>query len=343
MTTDAEPIIQLERIRTISMLVLTAIALGAALNWLAPVMIPFVLAIFVATALVRVIGALQRWLRLPRALAVTIIVLGVFVLLAGVGALIAVSVAQLTANRAAYQNQLEGLLARLTPLLGRFGVEMGSLLPSMPTVAGWMISASNALATVLSEGLVVMIFVVFLLSNAANRPTAGVWVDIETRIQKYLLTKSAVSALVGVLTGLILAILGVDLSLVFGVFAFLLNFIPNIGPLAATLLPLPIVLMDPGLSATFSVLAIALPATMHFIVGNVVEPKVMGESLDLDPVVVLVTLIFWGMIWGFVGLLLATPITAILKILLERNPLTRPVADALAGRVGSHGRGSRSM
>ncbi len=338
--TTSEPAIQLDRIRTVCLLVLTAIALGAALNWLAPVMIPFVLSVFIATALARMMSALQRWVRMPRALAMTIIVVGGLVILAGVGALIAMSVAQITANRAVYQTQLESLLARLTPLLGRFGVEVSSLLPSMPTMAGWMISTSNALATVVSEGLVVMIFVVFLLGGRGDRPSTGVWATIETRIQQYLLTKTALSALVGVLTGLILVVLGVDLALVFGVFAFLLNFIPNIGPFVAVLLPLPIVLMAPQLSTTSAVLAIALPAVMHFTVGNVVEPKMMGESLDLDPVVVLVTLIFWGMIWGFVGLLLATPITAIVKILLERNELTRPVADALAGRVGG-GRASR--
>jgi AI-2 transport protein TqsA len=342
MTTTSEPIVQLERIRTLCMLVMTTIAVGAALNWLAPVMIPFVLSVFVATALSRMVGALQRWFRMPRAVAMTIIVLGALVILAGVGALIAMSVSQLTANRAVYQTQVESLANRLAPLLGRFGVELSSFFPSMSTIAGWMLSASNALATVVSEGLVVMIFVVFLLSSAGDSPAVGVWADIEMRIQKYLLTKTALSALVGVMTGVILAILHVDLALVFGVFAFLLNFIPNIGPAFATLLPLPIVLMDPSISATASVLAIALPGTMHFMVGNVLEPKIMGESLDLDPIVVLVTLIFWGMIWGFVGLLLATPITAIVKILLERNAITRPVADALAGRVGGHGRPRRA-
>ncbi len=338
MATSPETLVRLERIRTLCLLILTAIAVGAALRWLAPVMIPFVLSIFVATALARMNSALQRWLRLPRPVAMTILVVGSLLVLAGVGVLIAMSVGQLTENVEIYQNQLQSLLARLNPVLGRFGIELTSLLPSMTTVAGWMLSATNSLATVVSEGLVVLIFVVFLLGSTSDRPSAGVWAEIESRIQKYLLTKSVLSAMVGVLTGLILGILRVDLALVFGVFAFLLNFVPNIGPVIATLLPLPIVLMDPTLSPTTSVLAIALPGTMHFVVGNVVEPKVMGESLDLDPVVVLMTLIFWGMIWGFVGLLLATPITAIVKILLERNEVTRPVADALAGRVGRTGR-----
>jgi AI-2 transport protein TqsA len=325
---------QLDRLRTICLLVLSAIAVGGALYWLAPVMIPFVLALFVSVALVRMMSALQRWLHLPRTVAMAIILLGGLAVIAGVGGLVALSVSQITENSTAYQTQFEHLLARLNPLLARFKLDVGSLLPSPSTLAAWMLGATNALATVVSEGLVVMIFVVFLLGGSHQRPTDGVFADIEARIQGYLLTKAAISGLVGVVTGVVLSILGVDLALVFGVFAFLLNFIPNIGPVIATLLPLPIVLMDAHLSTTSAVLAIVLPGTMHFFIGNVIEPKIMGESLDLDPVVVLVTLIFWGMIWGFVGLLLATPITAVLKILLERHELTLPVANALAGRVG---------
>ena len=328
------PLIQLERIRTICVLVLTAIAVGAALYWLAPVMIPFALAAFISIALSRMVGALQRWLHLPRTVSLAVILLAGIVLLSALGALVTMSVAEVTANRAVYQAQLESLQGRLTPLLGRLGADIPSLLPSGATVATWVVGATNALAGIVSEGLVVVIFVIFLLTGSREKPVVGFWADIETRIQGYLLTKALLSMLVGTVTGIILALLGVDLALVFGVFAFLLNFIPNIGPVIATLLPLPIVLVNPVISTPAAIAAIALPAAMHFVVGNVFEPKIMGESLDLDPVVVLVTLIFWGMIWGFVGLLLATPITAVVKILLEQNELTHPVADALAGRVG---------
>ena len=79
-------------------------------------------------------------------------------------------------------------------------------------------------------------------------------------------------------------------------------------------------------------LAIAVPAAIQAVMGNLVEPRMMGDSLDLHPVTILMSLIFWGMLWGVVGMLLATPITAVLKIFLERFEGTRPLANLLAGR-----------
>jgi AI-2 transport protein TqsA len=83
------------------------------------------------------------------------------------------------------------------------------------------------------------------------------------------------------------------------------------------------------------ILVISLTSGIQFISGNVVEPKIMGDSFELHPVAVLLTLMLWGMIWGIVGMILATPVTAAIKILLERFDRTRPVAEMLAGRFES--------
>ena len=101
------------------------------------------------------------------------------------------------------------------------------------------------------------------------------------------------------LVGTVLAVLGIDLALVFGLFAFLLNFIPSVGSLIATLLPLPIVLMSPDVSVLVAVLAIGVPGGIQFTIGNVLEPKIMGDALDLHPVAILMALILWGMLWAF--------------------------------------------
>jgi len=115
--------------------------------------------------------------------------------------------------------------------------------------------------------------------------------------------------------------------------AFLLNFIPSIGSIVATLLPLPVVLVSPDVSGLTIILALVLPGAVQMFIGNVVEPKVMGDELDLHPVTILLSLMIWGAIWGIVGMLLATPIVAVMKIFFERSELTRPVADLLAGRL----------
>ena len=86
---------------------------------------------------------------------------------------------------------------------------------------------------------------------------------------------------------------------------------------------------------TILALAILLPGSVQMFIGNVIEPKMLGDSLDLHPITVLLSLIFWGMLWGIPGMLLAAPITAVLKILSENLEITAPVARLLSGKLGA--------
>jgi AI-2 transport protein TqsA len=141
------------------------------------------------------------------------------------------------------------------------------------------------------------------------------------------------SGITGVLVGLVLEFLGVEFGWMFGFLAFLLNFIPNVGSIIATILPLPVALIDPELGMISKVLVLAIPGSIQFVMGNLLQPKMMGESLDLHPVVVLLSLIFFGTIWGIIGMFLAVPITAVVKILLQRFGYTRAIADLFAGKT----------
>jgi AI-2 transport protein TqsA len=93
------------------------------------------------------------------------------------------------------------------------------------------------------------------------------------------------------------------------------------------------VFLHENFSIGIVIMVLLIPGTIQFTIGSIIEPKIMGDDLDLHPVVLLMALIFWGMIWGIVGMLLATPMTAMLKILLQRNEMTAPVADIMAGRL----------
>ncbi len=327
-------------------MILTAVAVGAALHWLAAMMVPFVLALFITLALGPLIQLQTERLRFPRLLAVGVtFVLGLF-LLALLGTLVSSSVAQLAANAASYQSQVQVLIGRVLDFLPfeqmRVDVSqreaLASLIP-VGSVRGAMLTTANAIVGVLSQGVVVSIFLFLLLIGGAAERTAGppVLAEIEQRVQRYLLAKTLISATTGVLVGSVLAILGIDLALVFGLFAFLLNFIPSVGSIIATLLPIPVVLMDPEVTFTVAVLAISIPASIQLVIGNVIDPMIMGESLDLNPVVILLALMFWGAIWGIVGMLLAVPITAVMRILLSRFEGTKPLAEILAGRLPAPG------
>ncbi len=205
-------------------------------------------------------------------------------------------------------------------------------------------TTASAILDLLSNGVLVLIFMLFLLMGGSRKLNLqrGIWGDVQKQIRTYLVTKFMVSLATGVLTGLILWMFGVDLALVFGLLAFLLNFIPSIGSIIGTLLPLPMVLLNPEFQWWHALLIIGLLGVVQFTLGNVLEPRMMGRSMDLHPITVLLALIFWGTIWGVVGMFLAVPITAVSKILIEKFELTRPVADLMAGRLDRLGAGGET-
>ena len=196
---------------------------------------------------------------------------------------------------------------------------------------------SEGFPALLGSAVMMMIFMFFLLLGDAQigleRPE--IWNEIEKKIRSYIVTKTIISAFTGVAVGLVLWLFDIPLAFVFGMLACLLNFIPNVGPLIMCVLPLPLVLLDPDLSVGGMVTVILLVSVIEFVSGNVIETKVMGDSFELHPVVVLLTLMLWGMIWDLPGMFLATPITAAMKILLEKFEYTRPIAEMMAGRFDS--------
>jgi AI-2 transport protein TqsA len=328
-------------VQTGALVLIAAILGAAALYWLSPVLIPFVLALFVWLGARPLIQWLERQLRLPRGLAVLAalgLAIATGVLLA---ALVSGSLVRLAQDAPQYQERSRALIERgleavpealRAPLLEQF--ELRPLLErTAGRVAPLIIGSANAILGIVSQFFLVLVFVLFLLLGEDRRPAAGIRGEVERRIQRYLGVKSALSALTGILTWIALAALGVDLALVFGLLAFLLNFIPAIGSIVAVLLPLPMVAFMPEVSGFTVLLALGIPGAIQLVLGNVVEPKMLGESLGLHPVAVLLALIFWGTLWGIAGMLLAAPITAVACILMERSELTRPIAGLLAGRM----------
>ncbi len=193
---------------------------------------------------------------------------------------------------------------------------------------------SQTLINLVSTSVVVLIYVFFLLlGTPTDVNSSGTWRDVDHQIRSYLTLKTIISIFTGLVFGLSLRLFGVPMALTFGVLAFLLNFIPNVGPLVASLLPIPLIILDPSGSVGWMIAVITVTCAVQLISGNIVEPKIMGESADLHPVTILLALMFWGMMWGIVGMFLATPIMAGLKIVLERVDATRPIADIMAGRM----------
>lgn len=332
------------RTQTTALAILAAVALGAALHWLRPVLVPFVLAVFLAFALAPVVSLLHKRLRVPRAVALFLAFLLTLTLLVAFGVLVSTSVAQMAQNAEAYRSQVSGTWDKVELFLGeRFSVDVrayiagdefqAKLNAQVGRLTAGLVGALNG---ILSQGFLVLLFIAFLLAGSTGgRPLSGIWAEVRDRSRRYIVTKLATSAVTGALTWLILSLLGVQPALVFGTLAFFLNFVPSVGSVIATLLPLPVILVDPSIGTTTAAAAIALPGLAQFTIGNVIEPRVMGASLDLHPVTVILALIFWGTLWGIVGALLATPITAVVALVLQRIEVTRPFAALMAGRLES--------
>lgn len=333
-----------QRVQTVCLLLLTTAAMAASLYWLQPVMIPFVLALLFALILSPLVDLQMRYLRAPRAVALIGTILLGFLALLFVGAVVSDSVNQLSGNVQAYKEHLDSVLqsaAQRLPL-ERFGIDPNRSVSSLikvpvQTVGRMLLGTTNAILDLLSRGLLVLVFLLFLLtgegfSRRSEETTSG---QVAAQIKRYVLAQTVISAATGLLVGATLALLGVPLALLFGFLAFLLNFIPTIGSIVATLLPLPMVLISPDATMTTVILVLAIPGLIQFTIGNVIAPKVMGETLDLHPVTILLALIFWGMLWGIPGALLATPITAIMKLMLTRMELTAPLSNWMAGRFSA--------
>jgi AI-2 transport protein TqsA len=330
-----------DRVRTVCLVLLTSIAVGVALYWLRPVMIPFVLAVFVSLILSSIIDFQRRRLRMPYVVAAISTGLLAWFAFTLVMLVISASVGQLTANASSYNQQFATLLARSLALLPEGlrdhlpetnAVDLTKM--TVRSVGGMLLGTTNAVLGILSQSILVMIFVIFLMMGGrSSRLPSGLWGEAESRVKRYLVTKAVISAATGTLVGLTLTLLGVPLAMAFGLLAFLLNFVPSVGSIIATLLPLPVVMVSPDITSTVATLAIVIPGAIQLVIGNIIDPRIMGESLDIHPVVIVISLLLWGMLWGIPGALMAVPITAVVKILLEKFDETRVIAEVMAGRL----------
>lgn len=319
------------RWRTAALLVLTAVAVGAALASLRVLMVPFVLALFLTYLIAPLIEALERR-GAPHWAAVGIGFLAVAGMTVVIGVLVASAVRELLNQAELYEASLRGLVREAFSLAG---VEMGRRttlealreLPLLDLVG----AAAGTVVSLFSTLTMVILFTLFLLAGR-RQERRGIWAEIDQAVRRYVGAKFVVSAVTGILVGLILYALGFQLAIVFGVLAFLLNFIPYIGSVVSTLLPLPLAFAQYD-SWWLIVAVVVLPGAVQLLIGNVVEPIVQGSQLDLHPVTILLALGVWGTLWGVPGMFLAAPITAVMKIFLARFETTRPVADAFAGRL----------
>lgn len=341
-STSQTPFLNFVAVLIFLMILISALQAGKAL------LIPFVLAIvfwYIVITLTQVYEDL-KWtkIKIPhlvaQGLAIATCVLVIWILVIIVNS----NVKYLIELIPAYQEKIRIILARFSSAWGIEKLDLPSLVNEIDLRA-FFSGLANGIGTLLSLSGTVLVYLIFLLLEYRqfkkkikylfpNKKQREHFQKVITRInenaQTYFKIQSLISFATGFLVYLILLGFGIEFAAFWGILTFILNFIPVIGSVIATLLPLTFALVQ---IASFPiVIAIGiLLSIVQITLGNIMLPRLMGKSLNLTPLIILLSLAFWGMVWGIPGMFLAVPIMVILNIILAQFKSTRWIAILFSG------------
>jgi AI-2 transport protein TqsA len=307
------------------------------------IVVPFLVATFLAVICLPPLHWLQAkglptWLAL---LVITTIVVVIGLVIMGI---IGTSVNELRQQLPVYEKRVVELQDQLGERLKGWNVDLGFKFQRDDFDAQRALSlfgtVLGAVGGVLSNALIIVFTLFFMLLEAADFPAKLRAISperddlgprlakIQSSVRRYVSLKTRISLLNGVLIAAWLWLLGVDFPLLWGLLAFLLNFIPNIGSFIAGVPA--VVLAFLQLNLATAAYAAAGYVALDFVIGNVIEPRIMGRGLGLSSLVVFVSLVFWGWVLGPVGMLFSVPLTMIVKIVLDNSADLRWIAILLS-------------
>ncbi len=332
--------LQAEQLRliTISVLLIAMLALGAIFVYAKSVLIPFVLAMFISI----LVSPVQTWLvvraRLPFWVGFVAALLVVLSVVAALVGLLTLSVNSVVAGIREYGQQLIMSIDQTTQWLNKwtepwgYNVDLDTLKLNAQEVLRNLATASMSIfQSVLQTLLFLTVFLILiLLGRDPYVVSQGFLAQIESATRKYIFIKTVISAITGVGAWLILKWLNCPMAEMIGVVTFILNYIPSIGSILATFLPIPVVLAQFGPSWKILWIVLLL-GILQNVMGNLIEPKIQGKGLKLHPVAILLSLAIWGLLWGPVGMFLAAPIAAVIRVVLDNFETTRPIALLMGG------------
>lgn len=295
----------------------------------APLLVPLLAAGFITVLSLPVV----RWLverKVPRVIAIAAAVLLNLAVFAGIATLIGGTLNDFYSQVPQYQARLTALAEDGARWLDAHGAHVDvARIGQMSESAGLMTLVAElfqSVASLLSKAFLVSLLVLFMLFEArpwrtkmgylVKRPAEMLprFEAAAHEVQTYLFVKSGMSLVTGLLCGGWVAVCGVDFPLLWGLLAFLLNYIPTLGMFIATIPPVLVALIQLGPGPALVLLVGYL--VINFVLGNFVEPRIVGRALGLSPLVVFLSMVFWGWLWGPVGALLAVPLTMVMKIVL---------------------------
>lgn len=338
----ARPIITLNGLKIVIMLGMLVIILTG-IRFAADIIVPFILALFIAVVLNPVIRLLERC-RVPRVLAITLLISFIIFVAVLLLASLGTSLNELARTLPQYRSSLLVPLQNMEPWLQRLGISISvdELVKYIDPNAAmtFVTSLLTQLTHAMSSIFLLLLTVVFMLFEVPQLPAklqqmmvrpvegmAAIQKALDS-VSHYLVLKTAISVVTGLVAWGMLAALDVRFAFIWGLLAFALNYIPNIGSVLAAIPPILQVLVFSGFYEALVVLAGYLAINMVF--GNILEPRIMGRGLGLSTLVVFLSLIFWGWLLGPVGMLLSVPLTIIVKISLEHTQGGQSIAVLLS-------------
>ena len=310
------------------------------------VVVPFLLSVFIAIISAPALLWLEKK-HVPRWLTMFIVLGAIISSAILLSVLIGSSVKSFSQDLPHYQQRLSSLLAQLNTWMSQHGNNL-----SMDTVTGYLNPGAamqlvadilNGLGSVFGNMFLIILTVVFILFEASSMPSklkAGlpnadkslrVFTEIANNVNRYLAIKTLTSLFTGAAVAAALAWIGVDYPLLWGTIAFLFNYIPSIGSVIAAVPAILLAFIQLGTGA--ALLSTAFYVVINILISNVIEPKMMGRQVGLSTLVVFLSLVFWGWVFGPVGMFLSVPLTVTAKLALESGPRTRWVAVLLGNNV----------
>lgn len=324
------------RTNNICLVFLTLCAGTVALVYLRPMLIPLIFSIFIYAVLAPVVQYLEKKWNAPKGLAVLAAMVLLIVSLGSIVVITTNSIETFLKDIDQFQNLYEQAAARIAPLKEKFDIQL-DFEKILKTIAGPVVSNAQALAGqaagIVGNLFLIFFFTIFMLTGESrSKKRSRLQLETMGKVSAYISMKSLLSFATGFLTWIILLSFNVQLASLVAILTVILNFIPTIGSIVAVLIPVPMLILQYYFGWEFFAVLI-LTGTLQFAIGNVIEPLVMGDSMDLHPIAVLLCLIFWGMVWGVPGMFLAVPVTAVLKIVFSRIEATKDLSEILAGRL----------
>jgi predicted PurR-regulated permease PerM len=317
--------------------VITFILTVAALKLGKSVLLPVVFSVFLALLLMPVIKVMRR-IRIPIGVAAFLSLSMVIFLVFVLADIIQVSITDFINKLPTYQDRIDRRLAPVWDQLTEWNIiedlqdEPIKQLVSARTVAGFLGAGMVSFFTFASKLIIVFFITLFVLMESlgfkekvvrayGKKTTIPESVrEIGQDIQRYIFLKTLISFTTGLLTYIVLTAFGLDFALLWAFLTFCLNFIPNLGSILATIPPVMLAAIQFEDSLWPTVALLICLGSIQIVIGNFIDPRIMGQGLRLSTLVVFLSLVFFGWLWGFTGMLLAVPIMVSIKVIVSHQP-----------------------